>query len=383
MRSFTFLLAGLSICGLVAANPSDPVDRLSAKALKERAKYDKGLPANPDKKCTEENTIVRKEWGELSNEERVAYTDAVLCLLEEPSQLDPAEVPGARNRYDDFVAVHINQTFSIHSTGNFLTWHRLYVHAYEEALRTLCGYKGYQPYWGWNKYALDPINSPLFDGSPYSLSGNGAYIPHNDSIIQAPNITLRAGEGGDCVTSGPFKDMVVNLGPLIGVLQVPGAEPQEGNGLNHNPRCLRRDISVEASSGWTKDEHVVSLIENNDNLLDFQNVMQGDARVGNLGVHGGGHYTLNGDPGSDFFTSPGDPAFFLHHAMIDRVYWIWQNLDPAKRLTEIAGTITVFNEPPSRNTTVDDIIDLNNLAEARRIGDLQDTTSGPFCYRYT
>lgn len=37
-------------------------------------------------------------------------------MLTSPSKSDPEFAPGARNRYDDFVAVHINQTTSIHGT---------------------------------------------------------------------------------------------------------------------------------------------------------------------------------------------------------------------------------------------------------------------------
>lgn len=52
----------------------------------------------------------------LSKKERKEYIDAVLCLREKPSKADPSFAPGARTRYDDFVAVHINQTSSIHAT---------------------------------------------------------------------------------------------------------------------------------------------------------------------------------------------------------------------------------------------------------------------------
>lgn len=62
-----------------------------------------------------------------------------------PSLLNQTLYPGAKTRYDDFVAVHINQTLSIHGTGNFLGWHRYFVYTYEQALRNECGYKGYQP----------------------------------------------------------------------------------------------------------------------------------------------------------------------------------------------------------------------------------------------
>lgn len=36
---------------------------------------------------------------------------------------------------------------------------------------------------------------------------------------------------------------------------------------------------------------------------------------------------LGGDPGSDFLFSPLEPAFYLHHQQVDRLYFIWQNLD--------------------------------------------------------
>lgn len=81
----------------------------------------------------------------LSATERKSYTSAVNCLMALPSKLDPTVVPGAKSRYDDFVAQHINQTLTIHGTGSFLSWHRYFVWSYETALREECGYTGYQP----------------------------------------------------------------------------------------------------------------------------------------------------------------------------------------------------------------------------------------------
>jgi tyrosinase len=65
--------------------------------------------------------------------------------MKKPSRFDQTLYSGAKTRYDDFVAVHINQTLSIHGTGNFLSWHRYYVWTFEKALRNECGYTGYQP----------------------------------------------------------------------------------------------------------------------------------------------------------------------------------------------------------------------------------------------
>jgi tyrosinase len=50
-------------------------------------------------------------------------------------------------------------------------------------------------------------------------------------------------------------------------------------------------------------------------------VYQGEFEKNFMGVHTGGHYTIGGDAGSDFYNSPADPAFFPHHGMIDRVWW--------------------------------------------------------------
>jgi len=72
----------------------------------------------------------------------------------------------------------------------------------------------------------------------------------------------------------------------------------------------------------------------------------------------------------------------LHHAQIDRTWWIWQNQDPKNRLNAIAGTLTLFNSPPSRNTSLDDVIDLGVLANQVKIRDVMNTLDGPLCYIY-
>ena len=126
--------------------------------------------------------------------------------------------------------------------------------------------------------------------------------------------------------------------------------------------------------------------------------MQGDFAAGFLGIHTSGHFFTGGDPGGDLFSSVGDPFFYLQHAQIDRVWWIWQNYltDAAEdngiegkegdRIFVIGNTTTVNNTPPSRNATLDDIIqlgvnDLNGL-KGIRIRDAVDTFAGPFCYIY-
>lgn len=157
------------------------------------------------RQCTFESAAVRKEWGSLTKRERKKYLAAVQCLQKLPSKFPVGEVPGAKTRFDDFTAVHINKTLNIHLDGIFLTWHRNFVWLYEKALQDECGYKGTQPYWNWALWANNLAGSPLFDGSDTSLSGDG--VPDNSSCpyVVGGGATLPCGTGGGCVKSGPFK----------------------------------------------------------------------------------------------------------------------------------------------------------------------------------
>lgn len=179
--------------------------------------------------------------------------------------------------------------------------------------------------------------------------------------------------------------MTINVGPVFASIADVPTNPQP-DGLGYNPRCLRRDVNPYAAS-VTHSNYTYHLITDppNADIYWFQTVMQGQFDVGKWGVHTGGHFTIGGDPGGDFFASSGDPAFYLHHGMIDRTWWIWQLQDLGKRLSAVSGTITIENTPPSRNATLDDDVDLGVLAPAVKLGSLLDTMGGldgEFCYIY-
>jgi len=218
------------------------------------------------------------------------------------------------------------------------------------------------------------------------MGGNGVFEAHNCTQALPTGVNcIPPGQGGGCVKTGPFKKYTVNMGPFSPTL----AEPEDTAVplLAYNPRCLKRDVSPWVSSNWTKDIDTYNLITQSPDITTFQNVMQGNPFPnGFFGVHAGGHYTIGGDPGGDFFASPGDPAFFLHHGMIDRVWWIWQNQDPANRLNAIGGTITFFNQPPGRNGTLTDNLDMFNLGPSSQIGGVMSTLGNPggpgLCYIY-
>ncbi|KAE8368273.1 hypothetical protein BDV27DRAFT_122517 [Aspergillus caelatus] len=336
--------------------------------------------------CTLQNLRIRRDWRTFSKTQKKDYINSVLCLQKLPSRTPAHLAPGARTRYDDFVATHINQTQIIHYTGTFLAWHRYFIYEFEQALRDECSYTGDYPYWNWGADANNMEKSQVFDGSETSMSGNGEYIPNQEDIKlylgNYPAIDMPPGSGGGCVTSGPFKDYKLNLGPAA--LSLPGGNmTAAANPLTYNPRCLKRSLTTEILQRYNTFPKIVELILGNDDIWDFQMTMQGVPGSGSIGVHGGGHYSMGGDPGRDVYVSPGDVAFWHHHGMIDRVWWIWQNLDLQKRQNAISGTGTFMNNPASPNTTLDTVIDIGHANGGPiAMRDLMSTTAGPFCYVY-
>jgi tyrosinase len=369
MRFLETLLSWAAIAAVVTADAVNDLEEKGRPALEEHMAQSKN--------CTKDRLRIRREFGDLTKEERRAYVEGVLCLLKLPSKLDQKQFPGAHSRYDDFVVVHMNQTLSIHGTGNFLSWHRYYVWAWESAMRNECGYKGTQPYWNYGKWAQDPLSSPLFDGSDSSLGGNGQKVTRTGGGgggfggSPAP-----PGDGGGCVTTGPFKNMTVYLGPMSAVVQPAPARNPQANGYGSNPRCLRRDITNYLSTRYGKTTDIVTQITNFQRILPFQNYLQGQS-----GVHGVGHFTVSGDPGGDFYISPNEPSFWLHHGMVDRIWTIWQSQDYKTRMMDMQGGTSMMGG--GRQQSLDDLVDLGVVGEkVYKIRDLMSSVDGPFCYMY-
>ncbi|KAK0124988.1 hypothetical protein ONS96_008858 [Cadophora gregata f. sp. sojae] len=385
MGLLLLLLSTLSL-----ANPSlkrGPDDDLAAKALENAYKVLSGTLSDGSVRttCTKEKLAVRKEYGDLTNDEKDDYVKAVKCLLATPSKLSATQYPGAKSRYDDFVVVHINMTMGVHDTANFLHWHRYYIWAYEVALRDECGYKGYQPYWNWGKYP-DPTVSPIFNGDAHSMGGNGESVTHKGYALGMASVMVPPGKGGGCVKTGPFANMTVNLGPLAGsvdpALKIPKNPRSDGYG--YNPRCLRRDVNNYFTSQYLRPQDIANHITSSKDIEAFEKTLQTDTTKA-FSLHTGGHYSIWGDPGGDFYVSPAEPVFWLHHGQVDRHWWIWQNQDSANRVQQYKGG-TIMMQPNSPPGKITDIQNLSVTAPKGYAGipskDLVSTLSGPFCYIY-
>jgi tyrosinase len=171
----------------------------------------------------------------------------------------------------------------------------------------------------------------------------------------------------------------VNLGPVQPAMDGMGQVVTDIKSLN--TRCQRRDLNTAATTLTFTAANLLNLTLGpaSATVGSFQDELQGP--LGTLRIHGAGHYAVGGD-GSDVFTSLNDPSFYLHHAMIDRLYWIWQALHPLEA-NAISGTITFRNNPPSRDGNVDDLLDMGKLGAHIPIRNVLNTLGGtPLCYIY-
>lgn len=274
----------------------------------------------------------------------------------------------------------------IHQTGFFLPWHRLYVQTFEDELRSKCGYDGIHPYWDWTQDAADFYHATIFSNSTYDGIGTWG-DPTNDYELfdggfkdfrlayPVPH-TLRRN-----YTNQPFLD------GSFPAISAAGAPPLP---------------SVSIMMNITFTIGVVDFVVNSatGDYIHFQ------ANLENLpGPHAGPHLILGGDMGGTcpfglgppvcvvgMKWSPNDPIFFLHHAMIDKVWYDWQNRDPSNKNLFAGGSVSwQFNpnqsyyeyptgSPPWLDTN--SIIPSDGLWGEISVSEVIDTVGGRLCYIY-
>lgn len=204
-------------------------------------------PAEADRRqstCT--SPRLRKSWDAATAAEKKAYIDAAVCLTKKPSRLGMA----GSKLHDDFALVHYNLANEIHSVAAFLPWHRFFVHVYEEALRTECGYTGTALYWDWVADSPAPAQASVWD--PITGFGGNGSSPDGSWYSY-------------CVPDGPFKDW----------------HPRWYSGEDI-PHCLQRQW-VEAEPlanqqemlGFAYDANVIAGLFVNDEFQNFASWLEG------------------------------------------------------------------------------------------------------------
>lgn len=181
-------------------------------------------------------------------------------------------------------------TWCIHGAPGFLTWHRAYLLALEEALQCL-NPAVTVPYWNWSSGPTTGVPAPC--ASPMYVNRNGDTVPNP-----------------------------LFAGPL---------PPDVGGMTSRRPAIDTTsfaDIATSAQAAAT-----------NDDFDDFQNALNS--------VHGSVHVRVGGNMGSVSLAGF-DPIFWLHHANVDRLWAIWQSSHPGALPPVEAGlSLDPFTKPCS------------------------------------
>lgn len=177
--------------------------------------------------------------------------------------------------------------------------------------------------------------------------------------------------GGRCVIDGPFANTTRAWRAL-----------SEGHShdVEYGPHCLSRGFAQESATlevlhDLISTARVAKTLDQPDYAAFFEDFESGAHNAIPQFIHG------------DFltFTAPNDPVFFLHHANVDRLWWMWQMRAPAERLYRVRGPSKDFrflDREDEPEASVEDVMPLGGLAEDTKIKQVLDTRSGFLCYEY-
>lgn len=272
----------------------------------------------------------------------------------------------------------------IHATGFFLPWHRLYVQTFEDQLRSQCGYDGVHPYWNWTKDTFDFPHSPIFSSSEYDGIGTWGDPSKDYQISDGGWKDIRLAYP----VPHPLRRNYTNQPFLFEPYpSTPGAQPLSDDAIMMNATFTNEivDAIVSGSTG---------------EYIDFQALLENFS-----GPHPGVHLIFGGDmggtcpyglatppcyPGPKW--SPNDPVFFLHHAMIDKIWYDWQHRDSCNKNAFGGGSVSFqvnttqtyaeypTGSPPWLNTS--SVIPSDGMWEETKVSDVMDTVGGKLCYIY-
>jgi len=271
----------------------------------------------------------------------------------------------------------------IHNTGFFLPWHRLYIQTFEDRLRSECKYDGVQPYWDWTQDTADFYHATIFSDSTYDGLGSWG-DPNNDFQISTGGL-----EGMRLAYPSPH-DLRRNftLYPYLPPgFPIPSGVPALDPTLMLNTTFTWEVVNTTVNS--TPGDYVT-----------FQTTLENFS-----GPHPGPHLILGGDMGGTcpFGSGPpecipgpkwssNDPMFFLHHAMIDKVWYDWQRRNSSSQDAFAGGSVSwqadpnvLFLQyptgaPPLLNTS--SVIPGDGMWEETWVRDVLDTVGGKLCYIY-
>lgn len=234
---------------------------------------------------------IRKDANTLSSAERAAFVNAVKILKSE-------------GIYDQFVLRHANAiATAIHRSPAFLPWHRRFIWDFEKELQRVSQNPDLGlPYWNWPSGGA---NASMWDDD--LLGGNGD-------------------PGTQIVNSGPFRSGQWTIVNASGVQTGPLTR---AFGNEFWAQTLPTQQEIDDVMGVTPYDVPPWNMSSNPS---FRN--QNEGWVG-PNLHNRGHGWVGGSMLP--MTSPNDPVFFMHHCMVDKLWYEWQLRFPNQGYLPVTG----------------------------------------------
>ncbi|ORY67562.1 uncharacterized protein BCR38DRAFT_427482 [Pseudomassariella vexata] len=293
----------------------------------------------------------RTEWRSLPVVQREEYISAVQCLASKPSKL------GLNSTlYDDFPYVHNQLNSQIHFVASFLPWHRWFVHIYETALRSECGYTSPMPFWDWTLDAGHMRDSPVLSNSStsgFGGDGSGGFVSPS-----RPNPLT------SCISTGAFTNLTVAY--YAGDARPHCINRGFTDGFDEDP-----EMNKDMMAAWYTPAAIKNLTESNHDFENFWDALEN-------GPHGAIHNVLGGDMVPA--TSPNDPLFIMHHCQIDRLWWLWQQEDASVRNRDYSGRKN--QEPDETPAALGDSLQFLGLGTDVTVESVMTTETDSLCYKY-
>ncbi|TQV92122.1 monooxygenase [Cordyceps javanica] len=347
--------------------------------------YATDRPEGQPQKC--KKLLIRKEWRNLTNNEKSAWIGAVKCLASIRHQRlsltkNQTVLEGKRSLYDDFSYSHASVVYSAHRNAYFLPWHRWFTHLFDASLRRNCGYTGPTPYWDWSRDHADLFRSPVFDDSPeHGLGGTGDCdsSPATDCTVTTGAFAPSGGGGGGSSSSSSSSSFELAW-PIPHPLRrnltlLTGWWPHETPLNNTIGPEFVQNTTEHTTGDFYRFRHAMELMHNR-----IHNFVGGD-------FAGDCPKALPEEDCDDTASSftPNDPLFWLHHAQLDRLWSEWQRRHPSNFGAFSGMPLTPHNMTDPRydpEAHVDHRMpfDVQSAPITPRM--VLDTSNWPLCYRY-
>ncbi|KAI9436424.1 Di-copper centre-containing protein [Lactarius indigo] len=317
------------------------------------------------KSCTKPS--VRKEWRAFSTQEKAAWIRAVNCLSHLPhdpaltATVDPSvslipPINASGSYYDDLVYIHMDLNTRVRPNGSTLPGNSFLGTADAPDFFESSFWKDSNPQSGLGGWGDPNTDYSVPDGGFKAL-----HLSYPSPHTLRRNFTLR-----------PFGDF--------------------------SPSVFFTEPQKEANSSFLAPEIEKLLETSAGDYKGFQEAFETFE-----GPHGAVHLIMGGDLGGTCpknapsnctagpTWSPNDPLFWMHHAMVDKVWYDWQHRNPENAKSFFGGSVQAlqsldtYNQfpnggPPFLNLS--STMPADGLFSEVTIGDVMNTTDGILCYVY-